>query len=202
MPIKLKELDIESRAPLLHWNYFLALESDMSQIARFIEFAERNFSTHSIELAHLLLAASSEVDVVAKQICALVDPNSPAENINDYHQIITTRISEFSSEEIFIPRHGITLVPWTNWANESSPFWWKSYNHVKHKRALYFEEANLKNALNALAALLVAVFYFYKLTFQLENPNGCNEKETSRRLEPESQLFRLRDRYYYSPVVV
>ena len=68
----------------LHWNYFLALERDLEKVARFIEFSEKNFSVYSIELAHLLFAAASEVDVVAKQLCEHINSTAPRENIVDY----------------------------------------------------------------------------------------------------------------------
>lgn len=60
---------IEASAAKLHWNYFLALEQDMDVVARYIEFTHANLNVYSIELAHLLFAASSEVDVIAKLLC-------------------------------------------------------------------------------------------------------------------------------------
>jgi len=54
---------------LLHWNYFLVLESDLEHISRYIEFTTDNFKVYSQEFAHILLAASSEVDVVLKSLC-------------------------------------------------------------------------------------------------------------------------------------
>ena len=53
----------------LHWNYYLALDNDMARVSRFIEFNPANLQVFSLELAHLLFAASSEVDVVAKALC-------------------------------------------------------------------------------------------------------------------------------------
>lgn len=51
---------------LVHNNYFLILVSDIERVARYIAYEESNFQTYSIESARLLLAASSEVDVVLK----------------------------------------------------------------------------------------------------------------------------------------
>ena len=62
MVIKVKE-------NFVHWNYFIALEQDLIKVSRFIEFSQENFNTYSIELAHLLLATSSEIDVVLKALC-------------------------------------------------------------------------------------------------------------------------------------
>ena len=79
---------IKTGETLLHWNYFLALESDLERVSRYIEFDKANFKTYSIELAHLLLAASSEVDVVAKTLCQRIDSKTKLENIDDYKKII------------------------------------------------------------------------------------------------------------------
>jgi hypothetical protein len=76
----------ESTRP--HWNYFLALEKDLEAASRYIEFSPDNFNTYSIELAHLLLSAASEVDTLAKCICSILDPKAKPENINEYRRII------------------------------------------------------------------------------------------------------------------
>jgi hypothetical protein len=110
MVIKVKE-------SLLHWNYFLALASDLEEVSRFVEFNDKNFKTYSIELAHLLLAAASEVDVVAKGICGLLKPRARAQNIEHYRKIIIGNIPEFFREKVFIPRYNIELHPWSNWGS-------------------------------------------------------------------------------------
>lgn len=73
---------------LLHWNYFLALESDVERLARFVEFTSNNFGTYSIEMAHLFLAAASEVDVVAKQLCSIMDAATNVANIEQYRRVL------------------------------------------------------------------------------------------------------------------
>ena len=57
---------IEEINKLVHWNYFLAFDSDAEKLSRYIEFTTDNFEAYSIELVRLLLSAASEVDVVAK----------------------------------------------------------------------------------------------------------------------------------------
>jgi hypothetical protein len=46
----------------------------LENVSRYIEFIDANLDTYSIELAHLLLASSSECDVVFKELCALLSP--------------------------------------------------------------------------------------------------------------------------------
>ena len=189
---------------LLHWNYFLALESDLENLSRFIEFSENNFRTYSIELAHLLLASASEIDVVAKEICELLAPSEEAKNINEYRSIITRDLPELSREKVFVPRYGLVLDPWKNWHKKEpeNPSWWQSYNQVKHERNDHFEEANLKNVLNSMGGLLVMVFYFYKLRLTQSDPNTFRLKsEVIRKLQPESSFIRLSENYYPSHIL-
>jgi hypothetical protein len=196
-------MGIDQQETLLHWNYFLALENDLEKVSRYIEFTQNNFQVYSIELAHLLLASASEVDVIAKGICELLDPNLPAGNINDYRNAITQNLSSFVQETIFVPRHSLTLNPWSNWRNDENqnPLWWRSYNNVKHQRNEHFEDANLKNVLNAVAGLFVSVFYFYKLKFAAEQQIQ-DDRDVTQILKPESHFLRLGDEYYHGNLML
>ncbi len=197
-------MTIEVKESLIHWNYYLALESDLAQVARYIEFNKNNFKTYSIELAHILLASSSEVDVIAKKICELIDPTIRANNIDQYKIIINENIRGFKNEKAFIPRFGLTFIPFSNWKlvkNPKNPLWWRSYNHVKHQRDNYFYEANLKNVINSLGGLLITTFYYYKTKMILDNPD-LTTKEITRYLMPESELIKLDNSYYYENIFV
>ncbi len=182
-----------------HWNYFLAIEDSLIRIARFIEFNNDNLNTYSIELAHILLTASSENDVLLKQICNKIEKHKKVNNINQYSTIIKEKIPEFINEKIYLHQYGLEYTPWLNWGKDSTPNWWKSHNNVKHQRDNYFNEANLYNALNAVSALLITVTYFYKLVLQEE----YNEKsitidinKTCELLFPKTGLFYFKNEYH------
>lgn len=186
----------------LHWNYFIVLERDLEAVSRYVDFCEPNFNTFSIELAHLLFAAASEVDVVAKLLCENIDPAARSENINDYKNIILSRIPNLPNTEVFVPRYGLSFKPWLNWADSKNPEWWRSYNNVKHKRDTHFKEATLKNALNALGALLIITFHYYNRTLDVQRGTIISPKETTQELWPESVLLRLDSNFYYENLVV
>ncbi len=194
---------ITVKPSLTHWNYFLALESDLELVARYIEFAEQNFETYSIELAHLLLASASEIDVIMKQLCAYLAPGIEAKSIKKYKEIIKAEKPKLIEEPVYIRRYGLSFTPWINWKDEKkNPFWWQSYNNVKHKRNLHFNEANLKNALNSMGALLIANYYYYDAKFQAEVEEVEMEYPYSsdlvmKSLKPLSKLFRLDEGYYW-----
>lgn len=193
-------MGIQVNGSLVHWNYFIALEQDLAKVSRFIEFSEDNFNSYSIELAHLLLAASSEVDVVLKALCNLINPAVDHQNINHYRETVKAHLPDFVSEKCFINRYGLELEPWTNWRGEQNPIWWRSYNNVKHQRNQYFSEANLKNTLNAVSGLSLVVLYYYRELFS-QNGN-VNFKEVTRKLKPEPDLIEFNDEYVYHNLIV
>ncbi|MGN8112688.1 hypothetical protein ACTJLB_32365 [Paraburkholderia sp. 22098] len=73
----------------VHWNYFLALEEDLDRLSRYVDLAEGNDATYSIEIARLFLGASSEVDVVLKQLCRKHNSESAATTINAYFEAVS-----------------------------------------------------------------------------------------------------------------
>ena len=42
-----------------HWNYLLAIERQLDEISRFVEFDKKNFDCFSIEIARLLLTSAA-----------------------------------------------------------------------------------------------------------------------------------------------
>lgn len=181
----------------IHWNYFLALERDLEAVSRYIEFCEPNFSVFSIELAHLLFAASSEVDVVAKLLCQLVAPNLPHGNIYQYRAALLPAIHDLPDTEVFVPRYGLSFRPWLNWTEGRNPNWWQSYNNVKHERDAYFHEATLKNALNAVGALLIITAHYYSRMLSEFDDAPFHVPPVMQRLEPLPSLLRLPSNYYH-----
>ena len=186
----------------LHWNYVLALDSDLEKLSRFVEFTEANLGVYSIELAHILFAAASEVDVIAKLLCKLVEPTAPRTNMDQYRRVLAHALPDVSSTRVFVPRYGLEFSPWEAWASDTNPAWWRSYNNVKHQRDAHFSEATLKNALNALGALLIVAIHFYSRTLAVPPATELSLKKTTYALRPESSLIRLSSNLYHEPIFV
>lgn len=192
---------IEQDSSNVYWNYFLALENDLSKISRYIEFNEDNFQVYSIELAHLLLASASEVDVIMKQLCSMIDTDGRFRNINDYKECIKENLPDLIQERAFIPRFSITLNPWINWEGEENPLWWSAYNNVKHERNSFFKQANLKNTLNSIAGLLITNYFFQKVKIEIENGKSCEPRDVTSEIKPDPEFIRLFQDYYPSFLV-
>lgn len=169
---------LQKRNYLSHWNYFLALERDVENLSRFIEFSSDNWEAYSLEMARIILASSSEVDVLLKALCERLSPESKADSINKYKDVVNKLLPDVSLFEVLLPRWGLELIPWLNWQEEDVPIWWTAYNKVKHHRDDEFQRANLHNTLNSVAALYVINLYYYK------------EEATSASLIPMQGLFR------------
>jgi hypothetical protein len=179
----------------IHWNYFLAIQQDFELLSRYIEFSEENNNTFSIELARIIMSASQEVDVMMKGICSLLDENN-ADNINDYRNVIKEKLTNLIVEEVFIARFGMRSQPWINWQGDENPIWWCANNKIKHQRTNHFQKANLKNAFNALGALLIVNIYFYKLEKEKETGNDVSWKDTTSDLNCNDSFMKLKDDYY------
>jgi len=198
----------KDKESLLHYNYFLALEEDLEKVSRFIEFDKANLSTYSIEFAHLLLASSSEVDVILKQLCKLLDESKKPRNIDDYRSIIKEALpfhilDDFIHETVYIPRYNLNFIPWEKWEGDNNPYWWQSYNAVKHERNLHFSKANLQNVLNSLGGLLIVVVFYNWIKNRKENILKMGEidaqntkRETIWKLKPGSNFIQLEEKYY------
>jgi hypothetical protein len=163
-----------------HSNYLLALDSDFAHLSRYVEFQPENYNCFSIEIARLLFAAASEVDVVCKQICHIIDPSSKAHTIGAYRKEICAEFPKLPTMAVLLPRFGLTLHPWDEWQRKDDvPVWWTAYNKVKHHRDTDLHRGNLKNALNAFAALFLMLLHRYK------------EKGAGGQLRPSPQLLCL-----------
>src|SRR6476620_8080617 len=101
-------MGIRSQRIEQHWNYFLAIERDVDELSRYVEFHENNFKCFSIEIARILLVSAPEVDVVCKQVCQVGDPKSSAETINNYRDELLAVYPDIPQFKILLPRFGLT----------------------------------------------------------------------------------------------
>lgn len=142
-----------------HWSYYMSLEDDLFATSRYVEICEDNLPTFSTQFTRLLLAAGSEVDVVAKTLCGQIDPSGKHSNIDDYRKVIVPTFPAIPHIVMGIQWNPLRVQPWAPWASPSpsNPAWWRAYNSVKHERNTNFKSGNLRNALEAIAGLYCLV---------------------------------------------
>lgn len=176
---------IKVKSTLIHWNYFLSIESDVLNLSRYVDFSQINFECYSIEITRILFASASEADVIAKAICKIADPKSRADDIHKYQDVMTTRFKSIEKFKVFMPRFGLEFEPWSNWScPQTPPDWWTAYNKVKHRRDQYFAMGSLKNCLNSVAGLFSLMFLLYK------------KQAEDGELIPSPQLFDLPESFH------
>ncbi len=142
-----------------HWRYFLALEQDVERTTRFVEPHVSNYRAFSIEFARLILSTCSEVDVVAKVICAAIAPTEKAGNMDDYRRLIQGAYPKLHTMIVTVPRFGLAVEPWKEWGTQTNPGWWKDHQLVKHRRHEYFHLADLEHCLVSAAGLFSLTLY-------------------------------------------
>jgi len=154
-------LYINFHKPIHHWNYYLAIEDDLINSSRYVEFANDNMKTYSVEYTKIIISAASEVDVLLKQIYSSFGHKKKTPNFKDYCNVLKVKLNSLITEQLCLEQYGIALSPFTEWENDSQPCWHIAYNNLKHNRTLNYKEANLENALLSVGALYTTVVHYY-----------------------------------------
>ena len=145
----------------LHWKYFLALDNDTTTLSRFIEPCEENLSVFSLEMTRMIMTATQECDVILKELCR-VTSNPDCHKEHEYRKHLMDIFPRMSQIEIVCPHYQLSFIPFSDWRENKTPFWWTANNKVKHHRASCYKEANLRNVMNAIAGLLTAIIFLHK----------------------------------------
>ena len=144
------------------WNYYLSLEKDMSDTSRYVEPAGQE-NVYSFEFAKILILTCTEVESVFKILCSKIEPNAAASDISIYKGIILKKYPNITRAETNIDRLNKIIIPFRDWGS-SKLCWWEAYQEVKHNRGNFFDKATYLNAVTALAALYILIFYLSKET--------------------------------------
>ena len=128
-----------------YWKYYCILEDDFTELIKYIDLRESNYSTTSNEIIKQLQSICSEFEIVCKELCDI--------EMDDKQDL---KISKIQDLHINIRQtRDIVISPFKDW-DEECPwklFWWKNYNDIKHSRTEHYESGNFESVLNALGAL-------------------------------------------------
>ena len=174
-----------------YWRYYLMLEKKFIVSINYVELDKKNYSTFSIEYAHLLQAICGELDTFFKQYCDFDFDDSNKKGIKDYAKKILNDYPEITKKVIVVSNRDIEFIPFENWNQENageSLKWWQEYNNVKHKRIQHMEEASLENVLYSLGALFLLEMKYLKNIADGTQDIDIPDEETS--------IFYLKDWVY------
>lgn len=155
----------------IFWKQYLLLEKDFLETDEYVTISKGNFDTFSHRFTYLFLNICSELDSIAEEYCKVVDPKAKVNNIIKKVEVILNNDQSIKDQkrETKYPYERIHLVPFAKFNSEGAADWWKSYNLVKHFRADVpekgvpnYQRANLKNVIQALAALHILCKNLYK----------------------------------------
>lgn len=160
----------------LYWNYYLELEKDTFQCHRYCEIDELNDNSYSIKYLQLLLHICSEIDVLSKKVCSIVDNNhyfkSEKATINDYKKIFKKYLPTLNDEIVVLKNYRYRdIQPWKGINSNETPFWWKSYNVLKHHRDENnnYTLATQKTLMYSISALYILLEYCCALYYTNNN---------------------------------
>lgn len=198
-----KEIEQFTQFEKKYWLYFLELEEQFLTTKRYVSFDKANFKTFSVEYLKLFEAVCSEIDVVGRVIAHKIDSNFNIQNANIqkwwftiqdwYHEdkLEPIKIQEelqfspwsgFNTEQ-FINKQGSICYRLTNKAK--MPYWWISYNKVKHNRTLddpktqeqFFHRANLENVCYAFSGLYLLEKRYLMSVGEAKEYNRCQKSK-------------------------
>lgn len=170
-----------------YWKYYLLLEKEFLNIEQYLAIDEVNFSAFSIEYIKQYQTICSEIDVISKSFCKVIDSRFNGKSIPMYCKCILDNNTDFTNRVIRLKNRNITMTPWKDWSysmvlqqdgrtkpTSNNPDWWQKYNKVKHTRTTinsstglpYYKLANQNNVLSALAGLFQLELYYYRLLHQ------------------------------------
>ena len=186
----------------IYWSHYIALEKEFASTLRFVSVDPNNDNTFSAAYSKLLLEVGSEVDVVLKEYCKMLQPTFSGDTIDHYRKLIHPLKPDFCTQDVLVLINDTTVQPWFAWGGNiteagnvvSNPYWWKVYNKVKHQRTEtgtiagetkeYYKFANQKYTVLALAGLYQILIHIY---FDLATAEG---KQAVTPL-PGSRIFEL-----------
>lgn len=143
------------------WNYYLSLERDMSNTSQYIEPSGQE-QVYSFEFAKILVLSCTEAESLFKILCYETEKRKVG-NISEYKRIILSQYPRIVEAEVSVSRLNKNIKPFENWGEEKLN-WWDAYQEVKHNREKSFSMATYINAVTALAAVYILIFYVSKIS--------------------------------------
>ncbi|MES2837655.1 MAG: hypothetical protein V4667_09040 [Bacteroidota bacterium] len=155
------------------YEQYQIIEKDFIDFINVVPLAEEHYSVHSPFLRDIIIRACVQIEIFfkewAKSNCTMDNTNPLLKKYNktdkkskelkgernwtfkDYYCF--KQDVEHGDSSIKVRVLDIDIFPFENWTEEKPPFWWESYNSIKHSGFDNKKHSTLKNALYSLAAL-------------------------------------------------
>lgn len=143
--------------PTHYTRSFFLIQEDIKRLFRYIEPADQNLQTYSLEIYQLLLRTATEIEANFK---AILRENKYKKNRNlnifDYKKINKSHHLDAYSAEFPIWT-GVKKIysPFESWKTQDTLDWYTAYNKCKHDRIRNLKLANFENLLKAYCGLFI-----------------------------------------------
>jgi hypothetical protein len=149
-----------------------------------VEPAEQNLSTYSFKLYELLIRICTEIEANFKAIFRDNGFVCAEYNMHQYKRIEKSHfLSQYKVKYLIWEGGRNHFSPFSAWEGGRSPFWYLSYNQVKHDRHTNFNAASFENVLGAYAGLSALIFS------QFRNQSFNSPITIGARLMPKSDHY-------------
>ena len=181
----------------IYWTQYLSLEKEFAATLQYLTLDVNNENAYSQAYSKLMLEIGSEIDVVFKEYCKLIDSDFKGtyKTIGRYKNSIKNNNPDFITQEVMIINHDRTLSPWIEWNTlPDSPWWWTAYNKVKHSRTSVVEIDGLKQKAYKFANqkyTLLALAGLYQIMVNLYQRLASDEEKRIVTPMPGSRVFKM-----------
>lgn len=148
--------DCFAKDPTHYTRAFFMIQEDIKKLFRYIEPADTNLQTYSLEIYQLLLRTATEIEANFKAIFRENGYTPPKSNIPEYRKINHSHhLDAYTAEFPIWTGENKIYSPFEAWKKKGSLDWYNAYNNCKHNRVENLQDANFKNLLNAYCGLFI-----------------------------------------------
>ncbi len=177
---------------------------DFHKILKIVPYNSNNKSVIIPRLSPIIIESCSLLDTV---FFSLYKGNEKKPDIRDYKKYYNKKLKLSSIKTLFYSEKAIIIQPFEDWEKttaQASPFWWDSYNKLKHDRSNQMHESTLENTVYSLVALnqflarnvdFFEALYRHDLIVTNYNPEFINKEfdkfweKTHNDISLENELF-------------
>lgn len=161
----------------MSWEQYLILERNFIEYLNYVPLSPSHYNVWSFQLGSLLIDIGSVVDSFFKNsiFSTRLDHLPEIQEIRKHnlkmpvYRDVFENFSGLSSKSVYELRNTKKLFPFEEWKMGKAPFWWDSYNKVKHDRFKNHQKATLKSTLYALCGLfLLNVVYYDTISYLID----------------------------------
>lgn len=137
---------------------YMAIEQRLVQTFRYVQLHTDNGATFSYEFNHILRdcgnALTSALDKIIRRSR---HPNKVDLDFSDFRSFLSSNIPYLYRRSVTpLPASNLLVLPFRVLSkSEAVPGWWNSYDQIKHSETHNHKEGNMRNAVNAVAALAI-----------------------------------------------